>query len=85
MQTTTGGEHVYRRAGQIRFELDAMRRSPSTRASIPASFLRFPDATSGKETYGGGRHLDLEPADAEGHVEVDFNLAFNPFCACNEA
>jgi uncharacterized protein (DUF1684 family) len=43
-------------------------------------FLPFRDATSGSETYGAGRYLDLE-APGNGTVTIDFNLAYNPFCA----
>ncbi|HUR68338.1 MAG TPA: DUF1684 domain-containing protein [Candidatus Thermoplasmatota archaeon] len=43
----------------------------------------FRDATSGQETYGGGRYLDLEPgADA---FELDFNRAYHPYCAYDDA
>jgi uncharacterized protein len=45
-------------------------------------WLPFYDATSGEETYGGGRYLDLELA-ADGTVEVDFNFAYNPLCDYN--
>ena len=42
--------------------------------------LVFRDPTTGKETYGGGRFLDLElPPD--GAVVLDFNKAYNPPCA----
>jgi uncharacterized protein (DUF1684 family) len=37
-------------------------------------FLPFRDATSGKESYGAGRYLDVEPG-RDGRVQVDFNLA----------
>ena len=45
-------------------------------------FFIFQDATSRKETYGGGRFLyaDLEPS---GRVVLDFNKAYNPPCAFN--
>ena len=45
-------------------------------------FFIFQDATSGGETYGGGRFLygDLEPS---GRVVIDFNKAYNPPCAFN--
>ncbi|NJD20846.1 MAG: DUF1684 domain-containing protein, partial [Gemmatimonadetes bacterium] len=43
--------------------------------------LVFADATSGVETYGGGRFLWVEEPDAEGRVVLDFNYAFNPPCA----
>ncbi|MBK6899829.1 MAG: DUF1684 domain-containing protein [bacterium] len=45
-------------------------------------WLPFYDETSGGETYGGGRYLDLELA-ADGTVEVDFNFAYNPLCDYN--
>jgi uncharacterized protein len=45
-------------------------------------WLPFYDATTGKETYGGGRYLDLK-TDAEGLVEIDFNYAYNPLCDYN--
>lgn len=48
-------------------------------------FLPFKDATSGTETYGGGRYLDLRTGDIQnGHVTLDFNKAYNPYCAFKE-
>lgn len=44
----------------------------------------FRDTTSGKETYGGGRYLELEPADlTDNRAVLDFNKAYNPYCAYN--
>ena len=43
-------------------------------------FIPFRDATSGSGTYGAGRYLDLEPED-DGTYALDFNLAYNPWCA----
>jgi len=43
-------------------------------------FLPFRDAGAGRETYGGGRYIDLERLPG-GVVEVDFNRAYNPDCA----
>ncbi len=46
--------------------------------------ILFRDATSGKETYGGGRYLELDPAQlTDNHAIVDFNSAYNPYCAYN--
>lgn len=46
--------------------------------------ILFRDATSGKETYGGGRYLELDPATlTDNHAVVDFNTAYNPYCAYN--
>jgi uncharacterized protein (DUF1684 family) len=43
-------------------------------------FIPFMDATSGRESYGGGRYIDLEERKGNRYV-VDFNLAYNPSCA----
>ncbi len=45
-------------------------------------FLGFTDQTSGKTTYGGGRYINLEE-NPRNFYEVDFNLAYNPYCAYN--
>ena len=45
-------------------------------------FLPFTDATSGGESYGGGRYLDVEPpAPGQETMIIDFNEAYNPYCA----
>jgi uncharacterized protein len=46
-------------------------------------FVPFLDATSGRETYGAGRYLDLEPED-DGTYALDFNLAYHPYCVYAE-
>ena len=48
-------------------------------------FLAFADETSGKETYGGGRYLDLKKVPAATTVLLDFNTAYNPYCAYNDS
>lgn len=51
-------------------------------------FVPFRDATSGRETYGAGRYLEVqveEDADGRQIATIDFNLAYNPYCAYNEA
>ncbi|MBN8577088.1 MAG: DUF1684 domain-containing protein [Cytophagales bacterium] len=48
-------------------------------------FLAFADATSGGETYGAGRYLDLKKVRGATSIELDFNLAYNPYCAYNDA
>ena len=47
---------------------------------ISELFIPFRDATSGHDTYGAGRYLDLEPED-DGTYALDFNFAYNPWCA----
>jgi len=91
VETTAEGEQTYLRWGEFRFAVDgedctlqAYRADPDEeRLWVP-----FRDATSGAETYGAGRYLDLEtPADRTdaGDWVLDFNLAYNPFCAYSEA
>ncbi|MFY0607412.1 MAG: DUF1684 domain-containing protein [Cyclobacteriaceae bacterium] len=43
-------------------------------------FTAFADKTSGTETYGAGRYLDLEIGKSD-NIIIDFNLAYNPYCA----
>lgn len=45
-------------------------------------FLAFADETSAKETYGGGRYLNVRQ-DGKNSITIDFNLAYNPYCAYN--
>jgi uncharacterized protein (DUF1684 family) len=45
-------------------------------------WLPFFDATSGKETYGGGRYIDVA-VDTLGFVDLDFNYSYNPLCDYN--
>ena len=85
MQTTTGGTQTYRRAGVARFDVGG----EPTQVTLFASddmgelFLPFRDATSGHDTYGAGRYLEVEPPGPDATVEIDFNLAYNPYCAYN--
>lgn len=85
--TSTGQEVVYRRVGRIRFEVDGRPVALTLLSSGHGGlFLPFRDATSGKETYGAGRYIDLhEHAHLGDTVTVDFNLAYNPYCAYNDA
>ncbi len=45
-------------------------------------FIPFRDATTGQSTYGGGRYLDVPIPDSD-TMEIDFNLAYNPYCVYN--
>ena len=85
MQTTTGGQQTYRRAGYVRFEVDGepARVTLFAAPDLHELFLPFRDSTSGRETYGAGRYLEVEPASLDGTVEIDFNYAYNPYCAYN--
>ncbi|WP_234736819.1 DUF1684 domain-containing protein [Tellurirhabdus bombi] len=48
-------------------------------------FIPFKDQTNGSQTYGGGRYLDLRlGAIQDGKLIIDFNKAYNPYCAYDE-
>jgi uncharacterized protein (DUF1684 family) len=89
MPTTTARKPIYRRYGFVEFELNgilhhltvyqnkALRKKPGLEDYL---FIPFNDLTNGKESYGGGRYLDFRiPENLS--VALDFNLAYNPYCA----
>lgn len=45
-------------------------------------FLPFRDDTNGKETYGGGKYMDLKIQEGN-KIILDFNKSYQPFCAYN--
>ena len=47
-------------------------------------FLAFGDETSAVETYGAGRYLDVKKVPGSSAITLDFNLAYNPYCAYND-
>ena len=47
-------------------------------------FLAFIDSTSGNETYGAGRYLDLKKIPGASTIVLDFNNAYNPYCAYSD-
>jgi hypothetical protein len=51
--------------------------------SGPSLFIPFRDATSGSETYAAGRYLELTE-NTTGIYDLDFNRAYNPYCAYRE-
>ena len=85
MQTSTGTVASYWRWAKVRFAVDG-REVELTILRDAASgglFLPFVDARAGQETYGAGRYLDLHALE-DGRLLVDFNYAYNPYCAYNE-
>lgn len=46
-------------------------------------FLPFLDDTNGTTTYGGGRYIDLSIPESD-TLTIDFNTAYNPYCAYND-
>ena len=55
---------------------------PSNPAYAHHLFLPFKDETNGEATYGGGRYIDIQDHEIQdGKVMIDFNKAYNPWCA----
>ena len=88
--TSTDGEREYLRWGEFRFEVDGEAVTLQAYKSDPDDdrlWVPFRDTTSGEETYGAGRYLDLEPETHrtdDGTWILDFNEAYNPTCAYSE-
>jgi uncharacterized protein len=87
METSNGVRKSYVRAGTLEFVVNGQTMQ-LTAFSNPESedqglFIPFRDASSGVQTYGSGRYLDCERS-AEGTVLLDFNLAYNPYCAYSD-
>jgi uncharacterized protein len=68
--------------GALVFEIEGVRyQLDVTNMIIDEFIVVFADATTGKETYGGGRFLRVDPVDENGRTRIDFNRAHNPPCA----
>jgi uncharacterized protein (DUF1684 family) len=87
MRTNTGEMRNALRYGYFDFQvggqacrLQVYRTEDSQTGGKPYLFVPFRDVTSGKETYGGGRYLDFQE-NTSGFYDLDFNRAYNPFCA----
>ncbi|MFC2064855.1 DUF1684 domain-containing protein [Chloroflexota bacterium] len=84
LPTSTGDTRDYLHKSNIHFKVEDTEVELQVYADGSGGyFLPFGDATAPKETYGAGRYL--EPAEVRpGVLQVDFNLAYNPFCAYND-
>jgi uncharacterized protein len=83
MQTSTGDVQAYERFGRISFAVDRAEAALTIYRNEHGYFLPFVDSLGGKETYGAGRYLEPEEQ-PDGMFLLDFNLAYNPYCAYNE-
>jgi uncharacterized protein (DUF1684 family) len=88
MPTSTGTLRRYQLVGALEFSFQG--RMHSLGAFVPEGeaivdlFVPFADMTTGTETYPAGRYLDLSPT-RTGFYTIDFNRAYNPYCAYNAA
>ncbi|GAB3578874.1 DUF1684 domain-containing protein [Hymenobacter daeguensis] len=90
MMMSDGKMEQYLRFGIVEFEqadptpdspqrLTLFLRANGTDSTL---FVPFTDLTNGHESYGGGRYLDVPlPANDATTIELDFNRAYNPYCA----
>jgi uncharacterized protein (DUF1684 family) len=84
MQTSTGDVQKYKRFGRFKFNVDGQEAELTLYWDGNYFFLPFVDSLAGQETYGAGRYLEPERLNGNRFL-VDFNLAYNPYCAYNEA
>jgi uncharacterized protein (DUF1684 family) len=87
MPTSTGDLRKMQRVGVLEFTLQGQAMSLGAfvedgTQQIAQLFVPFADMTTGSETYAAGRYLDIHPTQT-GLYNVDFNLAYNPYCAYN--
>jgi uncharacterized protein (DUF1684 family) len=83
MQTSTGDVQVYERYGMFRFEVEGVPVELTIYYNETGYFLPFVDSLASKETYPAGRYLEPESL-GKNRFRVDFNLAYNPYCAYND-
>lgn len=92
--TYSGQKKSYRKYADLHFELDKISYAleiykdarvvnlPGFRDKL---FLMFKDLTNDESTYGGGRYIYLSENDiVDGTLLIDFNKAFNPYCAYSD-
>lgn len=85
LATTDGLKKQFFRAGVVRFDIDEV---PVTLTILRDGvrggfFLPFRDASAGTESYEVGRYLEPKQL-PNGHLIIDLNYAYNPFCAYGE-
>ena len=83
MQTSTGDVQIYFRHSRFKFQVNGQDAELTIYESENGFFLPFVDSLAGKETYGAGRYFEPEPLPG-GRFLIDFNMAYNPYCAYNE-
>lgn len=91
MPTTTSRKPMYVKYGEAHFSIDGKKFKVNLYQSLDlkkieeykdALFLPFTDLTSGVDSYGGGKYIDLKIPEGT-TITIDFNRAYNPYCAYN--
>jgi len=88
MITSKGTRQLFNKAGYFEVAIGGkpvrLQAYQSAERADPTLFVPFRDATSGKESYGAARYLDME-VEHNDEYAFDFNYAYNPYCAYSEA
>lgn len=91
MKTSTTRKPMYVKYGEAHFEIDGKPFQLNIYQNIELSkkeeykdylFLPFSDLTCGKESYIGGKYIDMKTPTTD-TIVIDFNMAYNPLCAYN--
>lgn len=91
LPTSSGKTKSYREYGKAMFDLNGKSYTLTIYQSLDLIkqekyrdhlFLPFRDATNEKETYGGGKYMDLKIPKGN-TIILDFNLSYQPYCAYN--
>lgn len=91
MKTSTDRKPMYVKYGEAHFEIDGKPLRLNIYKNIELSkkeeykdylFLPFSDLTSGKESYIGGKYIDMKIPIGD-KIVIDFNTSYNPYCAYN--
>ena len=91
MKTSTDRKPLYVKYGEAHFVIDGLDYKLNLYRNIELSkkeeykdylFLPFSDLTSGKESYIGGKYIDMKIPKGE-TIVIDFNTSYNPYCAYN--
>jgi len=90
LATSDGKERRYIEYGYAAFDLDNRHNKLLILEIVDDGpdkgtlFLSFGDATSAVETYGAGRYLEIKKVPGSTSITLDFNKAYNPYCAYND-
>lgn len=89
MQSTGSIADDYKLVAKLHFKLNGAEQQLEVyenqelkKSGVTYNFIPFNDLTNGKDTYGGGRYLDIEPIAGDKMI-IDFNYAYQPYCAYN--
>lgn len=92
MRTSTDRAPEYLDYGYVEFEIDGKKIKLSAFQNVKQKdmvseemtlFIPFRDETCGNESYGGGRYIECQIPETGNEVYLDFNKAYNPYCAYN--